>query len=666
MCGITGFVSSGPLPPAAPTILRAMTDAIAHRGPDDEGAWLDELAGVALGHRRLSIIDLSSAGHQPMASASGRYIIIYNGEIYNFRDLRAELEAAGAAPSWRGHSDTEVMLAGIDHWGIGGTLERLNGMFAFAIWDRETHILTLARDRLGEKPLYYGRMGQTFLFGSELKALTLHPEFRREVDRDALALYLRHNYVPAPHSIWRGIRKLPPAHYMEVRERGTKVGEPRPYWDFPAIAEAGAAQPLADGPELVDRLEALLKDAVLRRMEADVPLGAFLSGGIDSSTVVALMQAQSLRPVRTFTIGFHEKGYNEAVHAKAVSKHLGTDHTELYVTPADALGLISRLPSIWDEPFSDSSQLPTFLISQLTRRHVKVSLSGDAGDELFGGYNRYFMAPRIWGAISRLPHPARRLLAGVLRAPLTGRAASAMLSPLRKYRSLHLRDRLPKVADVITEQSAEGVYRQLVSHFSDPASLVIGGREPESPLTAATPHFGDFRQTMMYLDTLTYLPDDILAKVDRASMAVSLEGRIPFLDHRVVELAWQLPLSAKIRGGQGKHILREVLYRHVPKTLVERPKMGFGVPIDEWLRGPLREWAESLLDAHRLHQEGFFDPEPIRRLWSDHLSGRGRWHYHLWDILMFQAWLQENGSGAGRSNDVPGFPSRLVGEVAAE
>jgi asparagine synthase (glutamine-hydrolysing) len=642
-----------------------MTDAIAHRGPDDEGAWLDELAGVALGHRRLSIIDLSSAGHQPMASASGRYVIVYNGEIYNFRDLRAELEEKGGAPSWRGHSDTEVILAAIDHWGIEGTLRRLNGMFAFAIWDRASRVLTLARDRLGEKPLYYGRMGRTFLFGSELKALKRHPEFRGEIDRDALALYLRHNYIPAPHSIWHGIAKLPPAHYVEIRDGGTQVGEPLAYWDFPAIAEAGAAQPLGDGPELVDRLEVLLKDAVLRRMEADVPLGAFLSGGIDSSTVVALMQAQSSRPVRTFTIGFHEKVYNEAAHAKAVAKHLGTDHTELYVSPGDAIGLVPRLPAIWDEPFSDSSQLPTFLISELTRRHVTVSLSGDAGDELFGGYNRYFMAPRIWGGMSRVPYWARGLLAGALRAPLTGRTAAAVLSPFRRYRTLNLRDRLPKVADVIGERSREAVYRRLISHFTDPASLVVGGREPETALTAAAPAFGDFRQTMMFLDTLTYLPDDILAKVDRASMAVSLEGRIPFLDHRVVEFAWQLPVSAKIRNGRGKHILREVLYRHVPKALVERPKMGFGVPIDDWLRGSLRQWAEDLLDPQRMREEGFLDPGPIQRLWSEHLSGRGRWHYHLWDILMFQAWLRENMPGTAGAIQASPLPPHLMGEVAA-
>lgn len=664
MCGIAGFFSSSSLGSSSAAVLRAMTDAIAHRGPDDEGIWMDQAAGVALGHRRLSIIDLSSAGHQPMVAASGRYVIVYNGEIYNFRDLRAELESTGAGPGWRGHSDTEVMLAAMDRWGIRGALERLNGMFAFAVWDKGTRTLTLARDRLGEKPLYYGQMGNTFLFGSELKALRCHPAFGADVDRDALTLYLRHNYVPAPWSIWRGIQKLPPAHFIEIREGGRKTGEPTPYWDFTQVAEAGAAQRLDDTPDLVDRLDGLLRDAVLRRMEADVPLGAFLSGGIDSSTIVALMQAQSSRPVRTFTIGFHEKVYDEAVHAKAVAQHLGTDHTELYVTPEDAQALIPRLPAIWDEPFSDSSQLPTFLVSELTRKHVKVSLSGDGGDELFGGYNRYFLAPRIWGPMSKVPASARRFVAGVLRRPVTAKAISAMLSPFRRYRTLNLPDRLPKVAATIAEPSREAVYRRLISHFADPEALVLGGREPT--MTVAVPQFGDFRDTMMYLDTLTYLPDDILAKVDRASMAVSLEGRIPFLDHRVVEFAWQLPISAKIRGGRGKHILREVLNRYVPTSLIERPKMGFGVPIDAWLAGPLRDWAEALLDGDRLKREGFLAAEPVQKLWSEHLSGRRRWHYHLWDILMFQAWLEEQNAAGNRATAIHQYSDRPTLEVAAE
>lgn len=659
MCGIAGFLTVSPLAPDSGRVLEAMTRAIAHRGPDDSGQWLDRPAGVALGHRRLSIIDLSAAGHQPMASASGRYVVVYNGEIYNFRALRRELEELGVS-GWRGHSDTEVMLAAMDRWGIGGALERLNGMFALAVWDLETQVLTLARDRLGEKPLYYGWIGDTFLFGSELKALSRHPEFRPEVDRDALALYLRHSYVPAPHSIWRGIAKLPPAHLIEIGRGGRRLGDPRPYWDFREVAASGVRAPLSDGPALVDELESLLMDAVAMRMEADVPLGAFLSGGIDSSTIIALMQAQSSRPVRTFTIGFHERRYNEADHARAVAGHLGTDHTELYATPADALALVPRLGAIWDEPFSDASQLPTYLVSELTRRHVKVSLSGDAGDELFGGYHRYFQATRLWKAMAWSPAPLRRLAARMLEAPSTGRLADAIAGLVPRYRTLNLGDRLPKVSQVLAEPSQAALYRRLVSHFKAPEEIVIGGREPPTVLTEGVPSFDDFRQAMMYLDTLTYLPDDILAKVDRAAMAVSLEGRVPFLDHRVVEFAWRLPMSAKIRGGTGKHILRRLLDRHVPRQLVERPKMGFGVPIDEWLRGPLREWAEDLLDGRRLRVEGFFVPEPIRALWSDHLSGRRNWHYYLWDILMFQAWWQEQGT-AFDSGREPAIVARAAG-----
>jgi len=626
-----------------------MTDAIAHRGPNDSGRWLERAGGVALGHRRLAIIDLSDAGHQPMSSHSGRYILVYNGEIYNFRALRAELDSLGGERAWHGHSDTEVFLAAIDQWGIAPTLRRLNGMFAFALWDRQERVLSLGRDRLGEKPLYFGRVGATFLFGSELKALEAHPCFQAEVDRDALALYLRHNYFPAPYSIWRGIHKLPAAHYVEIRANGREIGDPIAYWDFRAIAREGAAAPVPDTTDTVDALDTLLGDAVQLRMEADVPLGAFLSGGIDSSMIVALMQARSSERVRTFTIGFDEVAFNEAEHAKAVAAHLGTDHTELYVTSDDALALVPRLSSIWDEPFSDSSQIPTYLVSELTGRHVTVSLSGDGGDELFGGYNRYVHGMRIWDAIGWAPYPARSFIARALAAPITGKAAAAALWPIPRYRTLQLPDRLPKIAEVVGERSPQSVYKMLVSHFKSPERLVIDSEEPPTLLTREAPAFGDFRQTMMYIDTLTYLPDDILAKVDRASMAVSLEARVPFLDHRVVEFAWRLPLSAKIRNGQGKYILREVLSRYVPRSLFARPKMGFGVPIAAWLRGPLRDWAEALIDPTRLRDEGYLNPDEVRRLWNEFLAG-SRHHYRLWNILIFQAWLAERGGAVASAH----------------
>lgn len=653
MCGIAGYWRARPLGGEARGIVEAMTSAIAHRGPDDSGAWFDEAAGIALGHRRLSIIDLSAAGHQPMVSPSGRYVTIYNGEIYNHRELRAELEGLGAAPNWRGHSDTEVMLAAFDHWGIAAGLERLNGMFAFAIWDRQTRTLTLARDRLGEKPLFYGRMGETFLFGSELKALTVHPDFERRLDRDALTAFLRYNYVPAPHCIWQGMRKLLPGHLLEIRDSGRDVGTSRAYWDFRTVAVRGAASPLADGPALADELEGLLKGAVLRRMEADVPLGAFLSGGIDSSLIVSLMQAQSERPVRTFTIGFEDKTYDEAVHAKAVARHLGTEHIELYVSAADALALVPRLPRIWDEPFSDSSQIPTQLVSALTRDHVTVALSGDGGDELFGGYSRHVIGIGLMALGRRLGPGASGLLGRLLRSRAGLAAATRLVGLLpASRRHLALADRLPKIAHALEARSPEALYRRLVSHVEFPERIVIGGHEPAGAFADGAPDFADYRQTMMYLDTLTYLPDDILTKVDRASMSVSLEARVPFLDHHVVEYAWRLPMSAKIRDGRGKHILRDILDKYVPRALIDRPKTGFAVPIESWLTGALRDWAEALLDETRVRSEGFFEPSVVRDLWSRQLRGGGH-HVQLWDLLMFQAWWADQaGSGARESGEI--------------
>ncbi len=649
MCGFTGYLGHGSwgVSEEAHKTLERMANAIITRGPDDFGTWQDEVAGIGLAHRRLSIVDLSSAGHQPMFSASGRYVIAFNGEIYNHLDIRAELERSKAVTSWRGHSDTETLLAGFDAWGIQKTLEQAIGMFAFAVWDRQRNTLSLARDRLGEKPLYYGWMNGVFLFGSELKALRAHPLWKGEIDRGALSLYLRHNYIPAPYSIYKGIYKLRAGCLLTVSLKKSEPGIVT-YWSGAKAAVDGVANTFTGSTsQAVNDLDVLLKDAVRQQMMADVPLGAFLSGGVDSSTVVALMQAQSSRPVQTFTIGFNEEGYNEAVHAKAVAKHLGTDHTELYVTAEQALAVIPRLPSLYDEPFSDSSQIPTFLVSQLARQHVTVALSGDAGDELFCGYNRYQMTENLWRKLSAVPRPMRKLAAMALTsvAPQSWDRLAAHLATVVPSiaRFANVGDKLHKGAGVLSCQSVDSLYLSLVSHWHDPASIVIDGHEPRTLLNGDVPVLGglDDVQRMMALDMLTYLPDDILTKVDRAAMGVSLETRVPFLDHRVTEFAWSLPQSMKLRDGQAKWALRQVLYRYVPKELIERPKMGFGVPIDSWLRGPLREWAEALLDEGRLRQEGFFNPAPIREKWSEHLSGRRNWQYHLWDILMFQAWLAE-------------------------
>jgi len=646
MCGIAGFWNPGGLDASAAAVLGQMTAAIRHRGPNDDGHWLDGGIGLALGHRRLSVIDLSPEGHQPMVSRAGRYVIVFNGEIYNFRELRAELEAHGAR--FRGGSDTEVMLAAIERRGIGEAVRQFAGMFAFALFDQLERRLHLVRDRLGEKPLYYGWSGGALLFGSELKALREHPAWRGEIDRGALALFLRYGYVPAPYSIHRGIRKVLPGTILTFQLGGTP-SEPSEavYWSAREAAESGLARGWSGNEtDLFDELDRLLRETVRREMIADVPLGAFLSGGVDSSLVVALMQGESTRPVRTFTIGFDEPEYNEAEHAKAVARHLGTDHTELYVRPAEALGVVPMLPTLYDEPFADPSQIPTFLVSQLAQRHVTVSLSGDGGDELFGGYDRYFIARRFWKVLGMVPRSGRRLLARAIGGVAPARWDKALrLIGLTQSPGSARRitgDRLHKVANLLSLDTQEATYRAFMSHWYDPARITLGGEEPPTAFTARSggAEVDGPLSMMMYLDLVTYLPDDILVKVDRATMGVSLESRAPFLDHRVVELAWRIPPTLRVRDGRGKWPLRHLLHRYVPDALVNRPKMGFGVPIDHWLRGPIRDWAAALLDPSRLTREGYFDPQPIAQKWLEHQNGSQNWHYLLWDVLMFQAWLE--------------------------
>jgi asparagine synthase (glutamine-hydrolysing) len=652
MCGLAGYLG---LPPgvrgkeAGDAVLRRMGETIHHRGPDDMGVWQDVDASIGLVHRRLSILDLSPAGHQPMISPSGRYVMVFNGEIYNHFILRQDLEGNISEVRWRGHSDTETLLAGFDVWGVAATVKRCIGMFAFALWDRHMLTLTLCRDRLGEKPLYYGWQGKTFLFGSELKALKSHPAFHAKVNRNSIALLMRHNYIPTPYSIYEGISKLAPGSLLTV-SLSQRESQSQSYWSVSEAITETKSRPFTGSPtEAVGALESLLMDAIRQQMVADVPLGAFLSGGIDSSTIVALMQAQSNQSVRTFSIGFKEDQYNEAQYAKAVARHLGTDHTEMYVSAKDALDIIPSLPTMYDEPFADSSQIPTHLVSRIARQHVTVALSGDAGDELFCGYNRYVLTNRLWKRLAQIPVPIRHSVANMLTwaSPQT---INGMLRPLQsllpvRHRLGNWGDKIHKGANALTSGTSAELYRRLVSHWDDPTALVKGSTEPETALTnfpACLDSLSDVEQ-MMAIDLMSYLPDDILCKVDRAAMSVSLESRVPFLDHRVLEFAWQLPQDYKMRDGIGKWVLREVLYRHVPRALIDRPKMGFGVPIDEWLRGPLRDWAESLLDESRLRSDDYFDVQKVRHCWTEHLSGRRNWQYQLWDVLAFQSWMETNG-----------------------
>ncbi|MFQ5451259.1 MAG: asparagine synthase (glutamine-hydrolyzing) [Nitrospinaceae bacterium] len=655
MCGLAGFLDPHWTEPAGLDCLRKMGATLSHRGPDDGGTWFDPEGGVGLAHRRLSVQDTSLQGHQPMVSASGRYVIVYNGEIYNFKELRQNLESNGDArntvPAFRGHSDTEVLLAAVERWGLWETIHQWVGMFAFALWDREKRRLHLVRDRLGIKPLYYGYQKGAFLFGSELKALREHPRFQGRVDRNALTLMMRHNHVPAPYSIYEGIYKLLPGTMLTVD--GSRPGVPLApvtYWSAREAMERGMENPFQGSEtEAIKQLDTLLRDAVKLRMISDVPLGAFLSGGVDSSLIVSLMQDQSSLPVRTFSIGFDDKDFNEAPHARAVAKYLGTDHTELYVTPETAMEIIPRLSMIYDEPFADPSQIPTFLVSRMTRKHVTVSLSGDGGDELFAGYNRYLLGRLLRKTAGRLPYSFRNFLSKSLSAvppAWWNRLASPWIGRVQpRWRQAQPAYLMHKLAEFLPFQDQESFYRGLTSYWNEPELLVKDSREPAAILNQVIPwkRRPDFTHWMMFVDTVSFLPDDILTKVDRASMAVGLETRIPLLDHRVVEFACGIPAGLKIRNRQGKWILKQVLHRYLPPKWTDRPKMGFSVPIGAWLSGPLRDWAEDLLDETRLKQEGFFNPAPIRKIWASHKTGTCNWQYSLWNVLMFQAWLRNHG-----------------------
>lgn len=653
MCGLTGILDpTTTTRDALQGRVAAMTDTLHHRGPDAAGTWVGD--GVALGHRRLSILELTEAGAQPMHSACGRYVMVFNGEIYNHLDLRADL--AGA--NWRGHSDTETLLAGIAHWGLHETLRRAAGMFALAVWDKREGSLSLARDRIGEKPLYWGWAGRAIIFGSELKALRAHPDFPHQVCRSALAHYLRFAYVPAPRSIHPGIYKLEPGCILQIDgpppaqapQDPLRPGEAlgnlsiRRYWSLNAVVEAGARDPIQDEGAAVAGLEEVLTRAIQRQMLSDVPLGAFLSGGVDSSTIVALMQAHSTRAVKTFTIGFDDAAFDESPHAAAVAAHLGTDHSMMRVTDADAQAVIPDLPQLYDEPFADSSQIPTHLVCRAARSQVTVALSGDAGNELFGGYNRYFWGPRFWDRLAPIPFPLRKVMGQAITAlPAAGwDGLGAVLGRARGGRApaAHLGDKAHRLAARLRHvRTQDDLYRSLVSVWSD-GSAAQNSTEPSSCLDDPLPSAGTDHPAaqMMLQDMRSYLPDDILCKVDRAAMGVSLETRVPFLDPEVIEFAARLPMKMKIRGMTGKWALRQVLYRHVPQALIERPKMGFGIPIGDWLRGPLRDWAEALLTKESLAADGLLNPAPIRKAWARHLSGRSDESTRLWTILMFQAW----------------------------
>jgi asparagine synthase (glutamine-hydrolysing) len=650
MCGIAGFLdlqrATGS--DALHHLATAMADTLLHRGPDDGGAWVDAQAGVALGHRRLEVVGRGAQGQQPMHSASARWVLSYNGELYNTEVLRHPLQDAGA--TFHGTSDTEVLVAGLDHWGLTDTLERMEGMFAFAAWDRRERRLHLARDRFGEKPLFYGWAGPQFAFASELKAFHALPSFRPEVDRDVVARYLQLSCVPAPDCIYRGLAKLRPGATVSI-DTDTRAGQLPPqvaYWSAErAIDEACALPQLADDREATDVVEAALSDSVAARTVAEVPVGALLSGGIDSSLTVALMQQHTGHPVRTFTVSFEDEAFDEAESAAAVADHLGTEHTTVAMTAQDVFDLVPQVPDIWDEPFSDSSQLPTHLVAMVARRAVTVALSGDGGDELFAGYNRHAWLDRVWRAAAPLPASFRRGVGGTLRRIPPGAIDATAARLPQRFQTRLPSTKVAKLGRVLQASTVDDAYVALASHWEDPASIVLGAQRSEvDPRGHAVRDSSDgVMAQLLRTDLVTYLPDDVLTKVDRASMAVSLETRTPFLDRGVLEAAWRLPGTSKLRDGVSKWILRQVLYRHVPAVLVDRPKMGFGIPLDDWLRGPLRPWAEDLLSTASLNRHGLLRPEPVRQAWQQHLAKRRDLSYELWDVLMLQAWMERWASG---------------------
>ena len=639
MCGIFALYGKIALSKDA----QAGLDKLVHRGPDGSGSWTSSADQIYLGHRRLAILDVSENGRQPMESNCGRFIITFNGEIYNHLEIRRSLVSENCNHKWRGTSDTETLVASIQHWGVEHTLTRLNGMFGFCVWDIKKKELTVARDRLGEKPVYYGQSETGFFVGSELKVLDNIPNWPKIINRNALASFIRHGYVCSPQSIFENVKKLKPGHYIKISSFGKIVSNQIPYWNLTAFVQSRSDETgVISETKAISELEAALSRSVKMRMQSDVPLGAFLSGGVDSSLIVALMQKQSAAKIKTFSIGFDDAEFNEAHHAKLVAKHLGTDHHELYVTPQQARDVIPKLPTIYDEPFADSSQIPTFLVSELAKQKVTVALSGDGGDELFCGYNRYNLGYEAWKKFRYMPLRLRLLFSATIRrTPVSAFRVLNTFLPQR-FKSSVISDKMLKLADILTLPSANEFYYALISVSNDPTATVLRSEEDFSIIDSEIydENSLDFREKMMLWDCLSYLPDDILTKVDRASMAVSLESRAPFLDHKLVELAWNLNISLKSKSHISKWILKQILYKYVPQDLIDRPKMGFGIPIEQWLKGPLLEWADDLLSPSRLRREGYFDADRVTNMWNEHKSGKRRWHYALWNILMFQAWLE--------------------------